>query len=161
MAFHSWEEAAALLVASVGPPETELVTLGQSLGLRPAAGETRLTLVARIEDAVSAVTGVLPPRLRTQPQTDLLNSLDADVERASTVREADALIRVSIARERAAALRRLRPVRGDRVIRIASSRAFDRTGEITEITSIDRLGQLWTKACGGYPTLPQHVMRLD
>ena len=161
MAFHSWQEPVALLEASVGPPEPALVDLSKSLGLRPSVGETRLALVARIQDAVASVTGVRPPRPRTQAQSYLLNSLGADAGRASTVREADALIRISIARERIDALRRLRPTRGDRIIRVASPRGPDRTGEIIEITSIDRLGQLWSKAAGGHPTLPQHVVRSD
>ncbi len=155
--FESWEEAADALSGRLGPPEPALLALASSLGLANYSDTDRLLLVARIEDAVAALTSHKPPRPSTSGQVELLSSLGIQPPAVLTRREADATIQMAIVRERLQALRELRPVRGDRLVRAHSSSGD--AGEIVEVSSIDRLGQVWVKGAGGYPTRPQDLRR--
>ena len=159
VAYNSWEEPAALVARQLDPGEPSLVSLGAMLGVAAPGALDRMLLVARIEDAVSAVTNTYPPRPRTGPQAELLKSLGHVDRHELTFREADATIRLLIARERLRALERLRPVRGDTLVRV-NDRWPSRVGELVEVTSIDRMGRIWTRHANGYPALPQHLMRL-
>ena len=151
MSFQNWEEPVRLLQESIGPPESELVEVAAALGVVSNDAPTRLLLVARLEDALSARTGNQPPRSPSVAQRALLKGLGASAN-PETAREADALIRVGIATERIDALRNLQPRRGDRLVRADSDRTW-RVGEIVRVTSIDRLGAVWVKGAGGYPAL--------
>ena len=158
MSFHGWEEPVRLLQESIGPPEPQLVEVAAALRVVSNDALTRLLLVARLEDAFSAKTGNQPPRSPSAAQRALLKGLGVSVN-PETTREADALIRAGIASKRIDALRNLQPRRGDRLVRANSDRAW-RVGEIVRVTSIDRLGAVWVKGAGGYPSLPQHLTRL-
>lgn len=154
MAFHSWRDAAEAIAAELSSPERELLDLAVSLGVQVSRNEQRALVVARIEDAVSELTRNRLRRPATTAQRSLLAALSVPLSGAESVREADALIRTGIANERLDALRVLQPERGDKLVR-----KVGRPGEVVEVSSIDRLGQIWMKGAGGYPTRPQDLSR--
>ena len=159
MAYKRWVEAVEALKESTKEAGDDLCHLAATLGIESRVGENSLMLTARIEDAVSAVTGNNPPRPATARQVLLLEELRVR-SIPSTVREADALIRTAIADERREALEALRPVKGDRlVLGVSQGRIPRLDGRTVEVSSIDRLGQVWTKGAGGRPVLPQHLVR--
>lgn len=159
MAYKSWAEAVEALKESTKEAGDDLRHLAATLGIESRAGENGLGLTARIEDAVAAVTRNNPPRPATARQVLLLKELRVRSVPA-TVREADALIRTAIADERREALEALRPVRGDRLaLGVSQGRVSQLDGQTVEVSSIDRLGQVWTKGAGGHPVLPQHLVR--
>ena len=158
MAYPSWEEPVRLLDQSLGPPEAHLREVAAALGACLDDNPSRALLVARLEDALSAKTGKQPPRPASPHQVRLLAL--SDIRGAShTAREADALIRCMIARERIDALRSLRPRLGDQLVRLDCDRPF-LIGEVVSVTSIDRFGSVWVAGAGGYPSWPQHLARL-
>ena len=158
MAYPSWEEPVRLLDQSLEPPEAHLREVADALGAYLDDNPSRALLVARLEDALSAKTGKQPPKSASPHQVRLLAR--SDIRGAShTAREADALIRCLIARERIDALRSLRPRRGDQLVRLDCDQP-SRIGEVVSVTSIDRLGSVWVAEAGGYPSRPQHLARL-
>ena len=157
IAYPSWEEPVRLLDQSLGAPEAHLKELADALGAYVGDNPSRALLVARLEDALSAKTGKQPPKPASPHQVRLL--APSDIGGAiHTAREADALIRTMIARERIDALRSLRPRRGDQLVPLDSDRRF-RSGEVVRVTSIDRFGSVWVAGAGGYPSWPQHLAR--
>jgi len=158
IAYPSWEEPVRLLEDSLRPPEAELREVADALGAYLDDNPSRALLVARLEDGLSAKTGNQPPRPASPHQLELLEPSDIRGE-CRTAREADALIRCMIARERIAALRSLRPRRGDQLVRMDCDRPF-RVGEVVSVTSIDRLGAVWVVGAGGYPSWPPHLAHL-
>lgn len=157
VAFESWEEAADALAGRLAPAEPALLALAASLGVDNSKGTHRLLVVARIEDAVAAVTGHNPPPASTHRQVELLTSLGIQPTPGMTRREADATIQIAIVKERLEALRTLRPARGDRLVRIGPSSGD--VGEINEVSSVDRLGHVWVKGASGHPARPQDLRR--
>ena len=157
IAYPSWEEPVRLLEESLQPPEAELREVADALGAYLGDDPCRALLAARLEDALSAKTGNQPPKPASPHQVELLAASDIRGDR-HTAREADAQIRCMIARERIAALRILRPRRGDRLVRMDCDRPF-RVGEVVSVTSIDRLGSVWVVGAGGYASWPQHLAR--
>lgn len=157
--FDSWHGAANGLADLVALPETALITLASQLGVATAGGVERLVMIAKIEDAVATVTERVRPPQSTARQNQLLSSLGVATDHSLSCREADATIRIAIARERLRALYSLRPERGDRLVFVRASGHFE-IGEIIEVSSIDRLGQIWAKGAGGFRALPQDLQRL-
>lgn len=158
MAFDSWQGAAEVLTQRLASAEPALIDLANRLGINSPEDTDRVLLIARIEDAVSRVTGHNAPRACTPRQLALLTGLGIRTTTTATQREADAMINVAIARERLDALLALRPERGDQLVR-TRARWSDDVGEIVEVSSIDRLGHIWVKGAGGYPTRPQDLCR--
>lgn len=159
MAYPSWRPAAELLAADLRPAAGALLTLAEAVGVDVRHGDSRLVVAARVDDYVSAVTRRTPPRRCTAPQRALLESLGIAPATSVTTREADAFIREAISEQRLVALRAVRPERGDRLVRTVDG-ARNRTGEIVEVSSVDRLGHVWVKGAAGYPTRPQDLRRL-
>lgn len=118
-----------------------------------------LVLVARIEDTVATVTQHNPPLPSTPRQQALLAELQVGAAERSR-READALIRLEIGKQRLQALRALRPFRGDKLVFVRSRGRFG-AGEVIEVSSIDRLGQVWAKDARGHPAWPQDLQRVS
>lgn len=139
-------------------PEPELLALASAVGIKDPEHSDRLLLVARIEDAIATVTGHNPPKQASQPQMELLRELGCLRVTGLTRREAGATIRVGIAKERLNGLLELRPIRGDRLV-CTRARGSTGIGEIVEVSSIDRHGQVWTKQAHGYPARPQDLCR--
>ena len=157
MSYKSWVEPAVLLEQQLAPVDQELAELAVKLGIEPAASHVRVLLVARIEDAVSAVTGMRAPRPCTSAQAELLLSLGHHRDDL-TVREADALIRVAIVQERLKALGDLQPMRGDVLFFKRGPFPKRAMGPVT-VSSIDRFGQVWVERAGGSRMLPQDLTR--
>ena len=158
VAYAGWADAVKALKDSTKDAGDQLLHLAAILGIEARKGENSLMLTARIEDAVAAVTGNYPPRPATTRQTRFLNELRVR-SIPSTFREADGLIKSAIADERRKALEVLRPVRGDRLVVVSQVSYPRREGDTVEVSSIDCLGQVWTKGARGFRILPQHLSR--
>ena len=159
MAYRSWQEAIKDLTESTKTADYELLRLARSLKVTCDESDPRLIVIARIEDAVAGVTHVRPARPPTDAQLELLAELSADGD-PLTFREADALIRYTIACQRCVALEILQPVHGDQLVLKPSIpiAAYGRRTHV-EVSSVDKNGNVWIKGNGGYPIWPQHLAR--
>ena len=159
MAYGSWQEAVRELMELTKAADDELLNLARLLRVTGDKNESRLMVIARVEDAIANVTRIEPPRQPTEPQLKLLVELGTDIT-PLTVREASALIRYAIAHHRCTALEILKPIRGDQLILKPSSpiTAYRERSHV-EVSSIDRNGNVWIRGSVGYPIRPQHLER--
>ncbi len=156
MAFDEWSGAVHELRAALEPPSSDLLTLAEKLHVVCDSRLPAMWAIAQVEDAVSRVTGRRPPQRPTSRQVYLLGELGI-ATRASTVREADAAIRIGIIDERIAHLEMLRPRREDALeVNYPGSGSH---GRVIVVSSIDRTGMVWARGGNGESYLPQRLER--